>query len=134
MEEGWTVASASEADGCAEYTGFKWRARNRSVVTPHLPIAARRPSAACPPVEPKPPVLQYKRTSRGDLIHIDTKKLARIDGIGHLVARDRRGQKKGIGWDLVHGCIDDASPLAIRQALADQTPWARLNNLLGNDN
>ena len=30
MEEGWTVASASDAAGCTERTGFKWLARYRT--------------------------------------------------------------------------------------------------------
>ena len=33
---------------------------------------------------------------------------------------DRRGQKKGIGWDLVHVCIDDASRLAYTEILPDE--------------
>ncbi len=63
-------------------------------------------------LEPKPPVVRYERAAPGELIHIDTKKLGRIDGIGHRITGDRRGRNRGIGWDLVHVCIDDASRLA----------------------
>ena len=71
-------------------------------------------------LEPKPPVVRYERAAPGELIHIDTKKLGRIDGIGHRITGNRRGQKKGIGWDLVHVCIDDASRLAYTEVLADE--------------
>jgi transposase InsO family protein len=71
-------------------------------------------------LDPKPPVVRYERAAPGELIHIDTKKLGRIDGIGHRITGDRRGQKKGIGWDLVHVCVDDASRLAYTEVLPDE--------------
>jgi len=71
-------------------------------------------------LDPKPPAIRYERATPGELIHIDTKKLARIDGIGHRITGNRRGQKKGIGWDLVHVCIDDASRLAYTEILPDE--------------
>jgi transposase InsO family protein len=71
-------------------------------------------------LEPKPPVVRYERAAPGELIHIDTKKLGRIDGIGHRITGNRRGQNRGIGWDLVHVCIDDASRLAYTEILPDE--------------
>ena len=71
-------------------------------------------------LDPKPPVVRYERAAPGELIHIDTKKLGRIDGIGHRITGNRRGQNKGIGWDLVHVCIDDASRLAYTEILPDE--------------
>lgn len=71
-------------------------------------------------LDPKPPVVRYERAAPGELIHIDTKKLGRIDGIGHRITGDRRGQRKGIGWDLVHVCVDDASRLAYTEVLPDE--------------
>ena len=41
IEEGWTVASAADAAGCSERTGFKWLARYRAV-TPRF-TTGRRP-------------------------------------------------------------------------------------------
>src|SRR5215469_16677299 len=50
------------------------------------------------------------------LLHLDVKKLGRIQGIGHRIHVDRRNslRNRGIGWDFVHVAIDDASrvPLA----------------------
>ena len=71
-------------------------------------------------LDPKPPVIRYERAAPGELIHIDTKKLGRIHGIGHRITGDRRGQKRGIGWDHVHVCVDDASRLAYTEVMADE--------------
>lgn len=41
------------------------------------------------------------------MIHIDIKKLGRIDGIGHRITGDRTGQsnKRGTGWEYLHVAI-----------------------------
>ena len=74
-------------------------------------------------LEPKPPENRYERATPGELIHIDTKKLGRIDGVGHRITGDRTGQssKRGTGWEVLHVAIDDASRLAYTEALADET-------------
>jgi transposase InsO family protein len=75
-------------------------------------------------LEEKPPVLRYQRAAPGELIHIDTKKLARIRGIGHRFTGQHSGMTKtrnnGIGFDYVHVCIDDASRLAYTEILPDE--------------
>lgn len=65
-------------------------------------------------LDPKPEIIRYEREHPGELIHIDIKKLGRIDGIGHRITGDRHGQsrKRGIGWEFLHVAIDDASRLA----------------------
>jgi transposase len=69
-------------------------------------------------LEPAVPVIRYERERPGELIHIDTKKLGRIDGVGHRITGDRRGQSnrrargEGLGWEALHVAIDDASRLA----------------------
>jgi hypothetical protein len=60
---------------------------------------------------PKLPAIRCERAA-SELIHIDTKKFGRIDGVGHRITGDRRGQTKGIGWDVVRVCVDDAFRLA----------------------
>jgi transposase InsO family protein len=73
-------------------------------------------------LDPKPPAIRYERDHPGELIHIDTKKLGRIDGVGHRITGDRRGQssKRGIGWEALHVAIDDASRLAYTELLPDE--------------
>jgi transposase InsO family protein len=77
-------------------------------------------------LEPAAPVRRYERAHPGELIHIDIKKLGRIDGIGHRITGDRRGQSnrrgrgEGLGWEFVHVAIDDASRIAFVQVLPDE--------------
>ena len=56
------------------------------------------------------------------MIHIDTKKLGRIDGIGHRITGHHVGmtRNRGIGWDHLHVAIDDASRLAYTELLPDE--------------
>jgi len=73
-------------------------------------------------LDPKPAVIRYEREHPGELIHIDIKKLGRIDGIGHRITGDRRGQssKRGTGWEYLHVAIDDASRLAFTALMPDE--------------
>jgi len=73
-------------------------------------------------LEPAAPVRRYEREHPGELIHLDIKKLGRIDGIGHRITGDRTGQSsnRGIGWEFVHVCIDDASRVAFVQVMPDE--------------
>jgi transposase InsO family protein len=73
-------------------------------------------------LEIKPEIVRYERDHPGELIHIDIKKLGRIDGIGHRITGDRTGQssKRGTGWEYLHVAIDDACRLAYSEVLADE--------------
>jgi transposase InsO family protein len=76
-------------------------------------------------LDPIEPANRYQRRWHGELLHIDVKKLAQIDGVGHAVTGMRRGQKrrkgaKRLGYDYVHVCVDDATRLAHAEVLADE--------------
>lgn len=73
-------------------------------------------------LDERPPVRRYEKALPGELIHMDTKKLGRIDGIGHRITGDRTRQsnKRGIGWEVLHVAIDDASRLAYTEVLPDE--------------
>ena len=73
-------------------------------------------------LDPKPPVVRYQRERPGELIHLDTKKLGKIDGIGHRITGYHVGvnRSRGIGWEILHVAIDDASRLAYTELLADE--------------
>lgn len=72
-------------------------------------------------LEPKPAVQRYERETPGDLIHIDVKKLARFRRIGHRITGNRQqGRSTGVGYDLVHVAIDDATRLAYVEVLEDE--------------
>jgi transposase InsO family protein len=69
---------------------------------------------------PPPKPRRYERENPGEIIHIDIKKLARINGVGHRIHGDRT-QGKGKGWDYLHVAIDDHSRLAYSEILPDET-------------
>lgn len=69
---------------------------------------------------PPAPVVRYEYERVGGLLHLDTKKLARIEGLGHRITGNRRGQKRGVGYDFAHVCIDDHSRVAYVEILPDE--------------
>src|SRR5258705_2994331 len=71
-------------------------------------------------LEPKPAVVRYQRQWPGELIHLDSKKLGRIAGIGHRITGRAGGtvnRHHGIGWGDLHVCIYDATPLGFSAIL-----------------
>jgi len=68
------------------------------------------------------PPRRYERERPGEMIHIDIKKLGKFDQIGHRITGDRTGQSnsRGVGWEFVHVCVDDASRIAFTQIKPDE--------------
>jgi transposase InsO family protein len=77
------------------------------------------------------PARRYERKRPGELIHVDVKKLGRIErGAGHRVTGKRRGnptktdraglRRRQVGWEFVHIAIDDATRLAYAEVLSDE--------------
>ena len=77
--------------------------------------------------------VRYERSRPGELVHIDVKKLGRIEGgAGKRVGgrspggyrprrRDGSGSRRGtIGWEYVHVAVDDYSRLAYAEVLPDE--------------
>ena len=73
-------------------------------------------------MDPREPVIRYERAEPGELVHVDIKKLGRIDrGIGHRITGDRHGNTyRRVGWEFAHVCIDDASRVAYVEILEDE--------------
>jgi transposase InsO family protein len=74
-------------------------------------------------LDAKPPIVRYERQRPGELIHLDSKKLGRIAGIGHRFKGRAAGtvnRYHGIGWEALHVCIDDATRLAYSEILANE--------------
>ncbi|ETH91592.1 partial [Bordetella pertussis] len=63
-------------------------------------------------LEPAEPVVRYEHQAPGDLLHIDIKKLGRIQRPGHRVTGNRRDTVEGAGWDFVFVAIDDHARVA----------------------
>jgi transposase InsO family protein len=58
-------------------------------------------------LEPSEPVVRYEHKHPGDLIHIDTKKLGRIERMGHRITGNPRDNTDGAGWEFLFVAIDD---------------------------
>jgi len=71
-------------------------------------------------LDPPEPPNRYETPRPGQLVHIDVKKLGRIDRIGHRISGTRVGQRKGAGWEHVHVTIDGATRLAYSEVLTDE--------------
>lgn len=73
-------------------------------------------------LDPRPAIIRFEREHPGELLHLDIKKLGRIDGVGHRITGDRTRQssKRGTGWEYLHVAIDDASRLAFTDLLPDE--------------
>lgn len=72
-------------------------------------------------LQPCEPVQRYEHERAGDLLHLDTKKLARIKAVGHRVTGNRRNHTRGAGWEVAHVAIDDHSRVSFVQVLEDET-------------
>jgi transposase InsO family protein len=78
------------------------------------------------------PAVRYERARPGELIHIDVKKLGRIQGgVGKRIVgggsrytgsfTDAAGRiRRKAGWDYVHVAVDDATRLAYAEVLTDE--------------
>ena len=79
------------------------------------------------------PAERYERERPGELVHIDVKKLGRIQGGAGKRVRDGRRQhynprptdalgkrRHTVGWDYVHVAIDDCTRLAYAEVLPDE--------------
>jgi len=77
--------------------------------------------------------VRYERSRPGELVHVDVKKLGRIEGgAGKRAFGDRRRRVRAtyidrdghsrsrIGWEYVHVAVDDYSRLAYAEVLTDE--------------
>ena len=71
-------------------------------------------------LEPEEPVVRYERAAPGELVHMDTQKLARIRRVGHRIHGDRSKKVYGAGWEFAHVCVDDHTRLAYVEVLPNE--------------
>lgn len=71
-------------------------------------------------LNPPPPVQRYEWQRPGELVHIDTKKLGRIERPSHRVTGNRRDATRGAGWEYAHVAIDDCSRYTYVEILPDE--------------
>lgn len=71
--------------------------------------------------EARKPPRRYEHATPGSMVHIDAKKLAKIDGVGHRIHGDRARRKRGVGWEVAFVAVDDMSRLAYAEVLPGET-------------
>jgi len=77
-------------------------------------------------LDPPEPANRYERRAAGEVLHLDTKKLGRIERVGHRITGQRRGPavrrggRRTVGWEYVHVAVDDATRLACALVLPDE--------------
>jgi hypothetical protein len=79
-------------------------------------------------LDPKIEIVRDEKTLPGEMIHIDIKKLGRIEGVGHRITGNRTGQSAprrrkqgGKGGEYLDLAVDDHSRLASSEILPDET-------------
>jgi transposase InsO family protein len=72
-------------------------------------------------LEPAEPVVRYEHARPGDLIHLDTKKLMRIERAGHRIHGDRTTRVYGAGSEALFVAIDDHARVAFTDMYRDES-------------
>ena len=84
-------------------------------------VLSRAGLARLSDLEPAEPVVRYEHEHAGDLIHLDTKKLVRIERPGHRIHGDRSTRVSGAGWEVLLVAIDDHARIAFTRMYPDET-------------
>jgi transposase InsO family protein len=71
-------------------------------------------------LQPCEPVVRYEHELPGDLVHIDTKKLGRIERMGHRVTGDPRDNTDGAGWEFLFVAVDDHARIGFTDLYLDE--------------
>jgi transposase InsO family protein len=58
-------------------------------------------------LDPAEPIQRYEHAAPGDMLHIDTKKLGRIERPSHRVTGERKDSKRNVGWEYLFVAVDD---------------------------
>ena len=71
-------------------------------------------------LQPVEPVQRYEHAAPGELLHIDTKKLGRIERTSHRITGNRRDSVDGAGWEFLFVAIDDHARISFTQMHPDE--------------
>ena len=79
-------------------------------------ICKRKGLSRLSALEPKPPIIRYEKENPGDMLHINIKKLGRIDGIGYRITGNRQGQSapRSRKTEAMDGNISTSPSMTIR--------------------
>ena len=88
-------------------------------------VLARAGLSLLSSLDPVEPIVRYEYEAPGDMLHIDTKKIGRIERPSHRVAGNRRDSVSGAGWEMLFVAIDDHARIAFTAMHPDErTPNA----------
>jgi transposase InsO family protein len=83
-------------------------------------VLARAGLSKLSDLQPREPVQRYEHAAPGDLLHIDTKKLGRIERPSHRVTGNRKDTVSGAGWEMLFVAIDDHARIAFTAVHPDE--------------
>jgi len=94
-------------------------------------VLARAGLSRLSDLEPAEPQQRYEHAEPGDMLHIDTKRLGRIERPSHRVTGDRRDRMRHIGWEMLFVAVDDHARIAFTDMHPDET-WPQAVQFLRN--
>ena len=71
-------------------------------------------------LQPAEPPQRYEHQLPGDLVHIDTKKLGRIERMGHRITGNPRDNTDGAGWEFLFVAVDDHARIGFTDLYPDE--------------
>ena len=71
-------------------------------------------------LEPAVPIVRYEHAAPGDLLHIDIKKLGRIEAVGHRITGDQSQRSRGAGWEFLFVAVDDHARIGFTDLYPDE--------------
>lgn len=83
-------------------------------------VLARAGLSKLSDLQPREPVQRYEHEAPGELLHIDTKKLGRIERPSHRVTGNRRDTVDGAGWETLFVAVDDHARIAFTAMHTDE--------------
>lgn len=83
-------------------------------------VLARAGLSKLSDLQPREPVQRYEHAEAGDLLHIDTKKLGRIERPSHRVTGNRKDSVDGAGWEYLFVAVDDHARVAFTAMHPDE--------------
>ena len=94
-------------------------------------VLARAGLSRLADLQPAEPVVRYEHDAPGDLLHIDTKRLGRIERPSHRVTGNRRDSVEGAGWEMLFVAVDDHARIAFTDMHPDEK-WPQAVQFLHN--
>ena len=83
-------------------------------------VLARAGLSKLSDLDPAEAIVRYEHEAPGDLLHIDIKKLGRIERPSHRVTGNRRDSVEGAGWEYLFVAIDDHARIGFTDMYPDE--------------